>query len=116
MGVGTGDINDAMVNSYEEQGLDELAAKNLNPHNEYLQIAVALGILPALLFLFSLVYPFGKITKNRDWIYGIFLLSVFIQFAVESMLEKQSGVIFFAFFNAFFFFSSSTEPKDVEAL
>jgi len=116
MGVGTGDINDAMVNSYEEQGLDELAAKNLNPHNEYLQIAVALGILPALLFLFSLVYPFGKIVRNKDWIYGIFLLSVIIQFAVESMLEKQSGVIFFAFFNAFFFFSSSTEPKDVEAL
>ncbi len=46
MGVGTGDINDEMVSSYEEQGLNELAAKNLNPHNEYLQIAVALGILP----------------------------------------------------------------------
>ncbi|MGB6035739.1 MAG: O-antigen ligase family protein, partial [Cryomorphaceae bacterium] len=106
IGVGTGDINDEMVSSYEEQGLDELAAKNLNPHNEYLQIAVALGILPALLFLFSLVYPFGKIVRNRDWIYGIFLLSVFIQFAVESMLEKQSGVIFFAFFNAYFYFSS----------
>ena len=105
MGVGTGDINDAMVSSFEEQGLDELAAKSLNPHNEYLQIAVALGILPALLFLFSLVYPFGKIVRNRDWIYGVFLLSVIIQFAVESMLEKQSGVIFFAFFNAFLFFS-----------
>jgi len=106
VGVGTGDINDEMVSSYEREGLDELAAKNLNPHNEFLQIAVALGILPALLFLYSLVFPFGKIVRNRDWIYGIFLLSVFIQFAVESMLEKQSGVIFFAFFNAYFYFSS----------
>jgi O-antigen ligase len=115
IGVGTGDINDAMVSAYKKQGLDELAAKSLNPHNEFLQIAVALGILPALLFLFSLFYPFGKVIRNKDWIYGIFLLSVFIQFSVESMLEKQSGVIFFAFFNAYFFFSSSTEPKDLEA-
>lgn len=106
VGVGTGDINDEMVSSYERQGLDELAAKNLNPHNEFLQIAVALGIFPALLFLYSLVFPFGKIIRNKDWIYGIFLLSVFIQFAVESMLEKQSGVIFFAFFNTYFYFSS----------
>lgn len=105
-GVGTGDINDVMISAYQEQGLDELAAKSLNPHNEFLQIAVALGIFPALFFLFSLVYPFGKIIRQRDWIYGIFLLSVFIQFSVESMLEKQSGVIFFAFFNAYFYFTS----------
>jgi O-antigen ligase len=105
IGVGTGDINDAMVSSYNKQGLDDLAAKSLNPHNEFLQIGVAIGIPAALLFLFSLVFPFGKIIREKDWIYGIFLLSIFIQFSVESMLEKQSGVIFFAFFNAFFFFS-----------
>jgi glycosyltransferase involved in cell wall biosynthesis/O-antigen ligase len=104
-GVGTGDINDAMVSAYKKQGLNELAERGLNPHNEYFQIAVALGILPALFFLFSLVYPFRKIIRNRDWIYGIFLLSVFIQFSVESMLEKQSGVIFFAFFNSLLFFT-----------
>ncbi|MCZ4409794.1 O-antigen ligase family protein [Cryomorphaceae bacterium 1068] len=110
IGVGTGDINDAMVSAYRKQGLDDLAAKSLNPHNEFLQIAVAIGIPAALVFLFSLVYPFGKIFREKDWIYGIFLLSIFMQFSVESMLEKQSGVIFFAFFNAFFFFS----PKSLK--
>lgn len=104
-GVGTGDINQAMVSSFREQNLDYLADKSLNPHNEYLQLAVALGIPAALFFIFSLFYPFGIIIRTEDWIYGIFLLSVLAQFSVESMLEKQSGVIFFAFFNAFFFFS-----------
>jgi O-antigen ligase len=108
LGVGTGDINDAMVSAYRKQNLDQLADKGLNPHNEYLQLAVSVGILAALIFLFSLFYPFPHIIRSEDWIYGIFLLSVMAQFSVESMLEKQSGVIFFAFFNTFFFFSTKS--------
>lgn len=104
-GVGTGDANDAMVTSFREQNLNELADKNLNPHNEFLQLGVAIGLPGLLLFIFSLIFPFRKIYSTRDWLYGLFLLSVFAQFSVESMLEKQSGVIFFAFFNAFLFFS-----------
>jgi O-antigen ligase len=108
LGVGTGDINDAMVSAYRKQNLDQLADKGLNPHNEYLQLAVSVGVLAALIFLFSLFYPFPLIIRSEDWIYGIFLLSVMAQFSVESMLEKQSGVIFFAFFNTFFFFSTKS--------
>jgi len=111
LGVGTGDINDTMVKSFEKAGLQSLADKNLNPHNNFLQIALAIGIPALFWFLFSLIYPFHKIYKNQNRLYGFFLLSIFLNFMVESMLEKQSGVIFFAFFNALFFFSLPQNRK-----
>lgn len=108
-GVGTGDINDVLTERYRAEGLIGLAESGLNPHNNYLQIGLALG-LPALLwFLFSLAYPFGGIWRHRDWIYGFFLVGMAMHMMVESMLEKQSGVVFFAFFNAFFYFSASAK-------
>src|SRR5690606_26481382 len=60
LGVGTGDINIVLENHFRESGLEELADKGLNPHNQYLQSAMAVGIPALLWFLFSLLYPFTK--------------------------------------------------------
>jgi len=105
LGSGTGDVNDALVARFRGAGLDQLADKGLNPHNNFLQIGVALGIPALLWFLFSLAYPLPLIRKNSDWLYAFFLAGMAMHMMVESMLEKQSGVVFFAFFNAFFFFT-----------
>jgi hypothetical protein len=113
-GYGTGDINDVLVETFRDRDLDQLADKELNPHNEFLQISLAQGLPAAAVFLFSLLYPLGRIVRKRDWLYGLFLVSVFIQFGVESMLEKQSGVIFFAFFNALLFFSTPQNSSENE--
>lgn len=109
-GVGTGDINDVLVNRYESEGLRDMARMGMNPHNNFMQIALALGIVPLLIFIFSLLYPLRRIIINKDWLYGFFLVLIFMNLMVESMLEKQSGVIFFAFFNALLFFSHKTLP------
>lgn len=112
LGVGTGDGNIELWKRFREKGLDELADKDLNPHNEYLQLGMALGIPAVLWFLFSLIFPFRKIIRTKDWLYAFFLLSFAANILVESMLEKQSGVIYFAFLNSFFFFNAlKTEKK-----
>lgn len=111
-GVGTGDINIVLENHFRENGLKELADQKLNPHNQYLQSAMAIGIPAVLWFLFSLLYPFGKIIRTKDWLYAFFLCSIALNLLVESMFEKQSGIIFFSFFNALFFFSESLTTKD----
>ena len=113
-GVGTGDINEVLENRFREEGLHELADKGLNPHNQYLQSAMAIGIPAVLWFLFSLLYPFGKIIRTKDWLYAFFICTIALNLVVESMLEKQSGIVFFAFFNALFFFSTSLIPSKTE--
>src|SRR5690606_7243974 len=107
LGVGTGDINIELENHFRENGLEELADKELNPHNQFLQSAMAIGIPALLWFIFSLLFPFRKIIRTKDWLYAFFLCSMVLNLLVESMLEKQSGIIYFAFFNALFFFSTS---------
>ncbi len=104
LGVGTGDINDVLMARFRQDEYSELAEIELNPHNNFLQIGLALGIPALLWFLFSLVYPFREIWLKHKWLYAFFLLSFLLNVLVESMLEKQSGVIFFAFFNAMLYF------------
>jgi O-antigen ligase len=111
-GVGTGDISDVLVENYRREGLYDLADTELNPHNSFLQIALAQGIPALLVFLFSLAYSSWVTVQRKDWLYAFFLISIVLNFMVESMLEKQSGVIFFAFFNVFLFFSRPSETHN----
>ncbi len=111
LGVGTGDINVELEKRFREEGLDQLAEKGLNPHNQFLQTAMAVGLPAIAWFLFSLLFPFAKIIKTKDWLYAFFLCIIALNLMVESMLEKQSGVIFFAFFNSFFYFMTFQDRK-----
>lgn len=104
-GTGTGDVHDAMMARYRAEGYHAMADEGLNPHNNYLQIGLALGIPALLWFLLSMAWPAPMIFRQRDYLYAFFLISMMMHFFVESMLEKQSGVVFFAFFNAFFYFT-----------
>ena len=45
-----------------------------------------------------------KSLKTKDYLYSLFLILIAINFLTESMLETQSGVVFFAVFNTLFFF------------
>ena len=104
-GVGTGDINVQLRERFRAEGLDALAEKDLNPHNQYLQSAMALGVPALLWFLASLLFPFARIFRTRDWLYAFFILLIALNLCVESMLEKQAGIVFFAFFNALLWFN-----------
>lgn len=106
LGVGTGDTQDILVEEYKKRGYNDIAAKGLNPHNTYLELALEVGVIALIWFVFSLIFPVRMILIDQNWIYGFFILNVSLNFMVESMLEGQSGVVFFAFFNAVFFFHS----------
>ena len=98
-GVGTGDVKDVLVEHYMNSGLDYAAEKELNAHNQFLQIALATGILGLLVLIVMIFYPLYYAIKNRHIIYIVFLGLIIINFLTEAMLETLAGVVFFAFFN-----------------
>lgn len=98
-GVGTGDVKDVLVEYYMNSGLDYAAEKELNAHNQFLQIALATGILGLLVLLLMIFYPLYYAIKNTYIIYIVFLGLIIINFLTEAMLETLAGVVFFAFFN-----------------
>lgn len=98
-GVGTGDVKDVLVEHYMNSGLDYAAEKELNAHNQFLQIALATGVLGLLVLLVMIFYPLYYAIKNKHIIYIVFLGLIIINFLTEAMLETLAGVVFFAFFN-----------------
>jgi len=98
-GYGTGDVKDILVNQYHEQDITKAEALKLNVHNQFLETTIAIGILGSLLFVMILLLPIIYFTKTKNWLLPIgFIFIIIINFSTESMLNRQAGVIFFAFF------------------
>ena len=103
-GYGTGLSKKVLHEQFKKDGYDYLFKKNYNSHNQYLQVFLDQGIFGFLLLVF---FTFGVLylsLKQKDFIYALFLVVMILNFMTESILETQSGVIFFAFFNTIFFF------------
>lgn len=96
-GVGTGDVKDHLIASYEREGAEKAARQKLNPHNQFLQTGVALGLPGIFLLLAIFAFSFYQFLRSKRWVMAFFPLLVGANCLVESMLEVQSGVVFFVF-------------------
>jgi O-antigen ligase len=69
--------------------------KNFNFHNQFLQTWAEVGILGFVLLVVLMFRPF--LLKNQHPLFLIFVGLTLIGFLTESMLERQAGVVLFAF-------------------
>jgi O-antigen ligase len=102
MGVGLGNLEDMMQQRLVELGLNQQAALNYNPHNQYLQIAAELGIIGLLLFLGILLYGIVWAISTKNWLLLLVIFSLAINCLFESMLQRQSGIVFYCFWICLF--------------
>jgi len=105
IGVGTGDAKEALCEEYEKRGFENALEHQLNAHNEFYQIFIALGLIGGILLCLNLIYPFVFSIKTKNFLYSVFLIIIIVNFFSESMLETKAGVMFYALFNALLCFS-----------
>ena len=110
-GVGTGDVKDALMESYKEHQDVKILSQKLNAHNQYLQTFISLGIFGLILLLYMLFFPAIRAFRQKDFLFMIFLAIFAVNIMVESMLENQAGVIFYALFNALLFTFNPPDPS-----
>ncbi len=103
LGYGTEAGNDKLIEEYKNKGFLDLYQKQLNAHNQFLQTALDTGLLGGIVLLLFFAIPIVFAIKKREYLYLFFLLLVLFNFLTEAMLERQSGVVFYALFNALFF-------------
>ncbi|MFM8917151.1 MAG: O-antigen ligase family protein, partial [Bacteroidota bacterium] len=103
-GVGTGDLQQAFNNQYEQNGTKLSMEWRLRAHNQYISIAAAFGIFGLLLFMTMLFWPIPYAAKMRDHLYLAFLATVLLSMLSEDTLETQAGITFFVFFSGLFLF------------
>ena len=112
IGVGTGDIKDKLFEVYRDINLEKALEGKYNAHNQYVQTTLALGIMGLLFLLLSFAVPMLQCYRRKHFIYGMFLFIVGFSFINESMLERQYGVMFYAFFNSLLFLSFENTKGD----
>jgi O-antigen ligase len=107
-GVGTGDVQDALMKKYEEAGMTGAYEKRLNAHSQFFQTGIALG-LPGMVILFGIFLAAFTIAVRRRYGFAA-LLTVLLafNFIPESMLQLQAGTFFFGFFFSFILFTADT--------
>ena len=113
-GVGTGNIDDHLSETLIRNGFEELAIKEYNPHNQYLQTTLEIGfqglIILLLIFISALIFA----VKNKNWILLILVSAFMFNSFFESMFQRESGIVFFSFWMCILLvYSNSKKIKPV---
>jgi len=96
-GVGAGDVKYVLNKRYPSSfavGKEKL----FNAHNQFLETWLATGIIGLLILIFMLIWPFYLGIRNKDFLSIGFSMILMVNFMVESVLNSQAGILFFAFF------------------
>ena len=96
-GVGTGNVDIYLTEKLQSYGLYDLASYKYNPHNQFLQTFLEVGIVGFLLLLLIILFGIRQALKNKSWLLLIIMVSLVFNCLFESMLQRQSGIVFYSF-------------------
>lgn len=102
IGVGTGDVQDELNNAYAATASPLQPEWHKRPHNQFLTITVALGLIGFLVLAGSIIYSTIQLKKQLPFLYWPFLITALFSFLLEDTLESQPGLTFYAVFNTLF--------------
>ena len=101
-GVGTGNVDEYLAKELVKLKQEELVKHNYNPHNQFLQTAVEIGIFGLLVFCSIIFYGVYYSIKYRNWLLLLIIGNLFFNCLFESMLQRQSGIVFYCFWICIF--------------
>jgi len=95
LGVGTGNGKNMLSRKLIDLNQLPLSERHYDPHNQFFQVAIELGWIGLLVFLAFVFTPLIWFIRSRNSL-GVLLVSAFIfNCLFESMMERQSGIVFF---------------------
>ena len=97
-GVGTGDVKDVLIDEYHTLGLTKMERQKLNPHNQFLQTGVSIGLLGVLALLSMLILTIRRGIRRNNFLLSGFAVLITVNMLFESFLEIQAGIIFSSLF------------------
>jgi len=101
-GVGIGDGPSELLKYYKKNGFMHGVERKFNSHNQFLTTFIYLGIFGFLLLVFIISFLFYKYIKIGNIYLLSFLIITFCFFMTESVLEREKGIVFFAYFSLLF--------------
>jgi hypothetical protein len=102
LGVGNGDVHDALQVSYNERKSELTTERRLRAHQSYLTFWLSFGIIGLFAFIWLQGYFILRAVKSAQLVALCFGLIALCTFLFEDTLESQAGITFFAFFYSLF--------------
>lgn len=100
IGVGTGDVVDAMQQQLVERHSD-LAGRGMRSHNQYLGLLAALGIAGFAIIMFMFVRAMLRRHRRATALMLAWTLTVVISMLTEDTLDTLAGILLCTWFLAF---------------
>ncbi len=113
IGTGTGDLRISFKEYYEATNSRLLPEYRHRAHNQYLSVAIALGIPGLLIFIIGLLYPPRALKANANWYFSVILIIALLSMLTEDTLETQAGATFTCFFYCLFLWGNR-KPRNVD--
>jgi O-antigen ligase len=105
-GVGTGDTVDYLVDCYQKTNFWGMYPQyRFNSHNQFFETGLTLGMFGLLSFLICIGGLSFLGFRNGDYLCISFVILFCFSCLTESLLERQWGIVFFAFFASLFSFA-----------
>ena len=97
LGYGTGALKPVLSKKLVELGQPNMADKNYDPHNQYFSTTLELGMQGLMILLIALLIPLIVGLKRRSALLVLLSVNLLFNSAFESMLQRQSGIVFYMF-------------------
>ena len=98
-GVGIGDVKTELSVEYMRAGEEQMARERFNAHNQFLEVLLENGIIGLVLFISIFVSMFYIGISDKNLLYVMFILMIFMFLLFETVLYRLAGVTFFSFFS-----------------
>jgi O-antigen ligase len=110
-GVGTGNVDIYLGKNIRAKGNSTFADKQYNPHNQFLQTQLEIGIVGLLILIFITIGGVIYGVKKRNVLLIVLFSSLLLNSLFESMLQLQAGIIFYLYFFMLIIIAEQSNPK-----
>ncbi|MNJ82801.1 O-Antigen ligase [compost metagenome] len=115
MGSGTANFDDKLGKRLRDKNLGDYADLKYNPHNQFLQVAIELGIIGLLIFCAIFVCYFKMAKKYRFGLLFWLTSSLAFNCLFESIFQRQSGIVFYVLLFCLFTAYLQNREKNAQA-
>jgi len=112
-GVGAGNAQPKLQECYNRTNSWVYSLK-MNSHNQIIEETLYNGIIGLALFMGIIFLPGFVSYKRKNFFHLAFLTLFFFCCITESILSRQIGIVFFAFFNSILYFNYNNITKKIQ--
>ena len=111
-GTGAGNLKKAVEEKFQSAEVEYW--ETLMPHNQFIFVMAATGIVGLIIFLFAFFFPLIYQQRYKSFLVSTFYFMLFVLFIVDHPCETALGVAYHSFFLLLFLSAATELPAEEE--